>query len=85
VPKLLANATSASPDDIEQRRPDGQRVLATYDLMQRRAISRDDAQTLVVRWLNENLVLKSDRASDGGNVRSLSPFPKRADKAFMPK
>jgi hypothetical protein len=78
VPKLLANATSASQDDIEQ--PHGQRVRATHDLMQRRAISRDDAQTLVVRWLYENLVLKSDRASDGGNVRSLSPYPKREPK-----
>ena len=78
MPKLLANATSASQDDIEQHLPHGQRVRATHDLMQRRAISRDDAQTLVVRWLHENRVPKSDQPSDGGNLRSLSPFPKRA-------
>jgi hypothetical protein len=41
------------PDDIEQKLQDGQRLRATYDLMERRGITLDEARMLVGRWLFE--------------------------------
>ena len=39
------------PDDIEQNLLDGQRLRATYALMERRGLTLNDARVLVGRWL----------------------------------
>lgn len=42
---------SELPDDIEQYLIDGQRIRATWALMERRQIPIDQARVLVGRWL----------------------------------
>ena len=56
------------PDDIEQRLRDGQRWQGTRDLMARRRITLGEAQTLVARWLYENLA--TPNPSKSANTRS---------------
>ncbi|WP_158931401.1 hypothetical protein [Acidisphaera sp. S103] len=50
---MTAKQSARPPDDIEQKVLDGQRLRATYDLMERRGVTLDEARELVGRWLYE--------------------------------
>ena len=50
---MTAKQSAQLPDDIEQKVLDGQRLRATYDLMERRGVTLDEARELVGRWLYE--------------------------------
>jgi hypothetical protein len=50
---MTAKQSARLPDDIEQKVLDGQRLRATYDQMERRGVTLDEARELVGRWLYE--------------------------------
>jgi hypothetical protein len=50
---MTAKAPAQLPDDIEQKLLDGQRLRATWDLMERRGVTLNEARELIGRWLFE--------------------------------
>jgi hypothetical protein len=50
---MTAKQSAQLPDDIEQKVLNGQCLRATYDLMERRGVTLDEARELVGRWLYE--------------------------------
>ena len=50
---MTAKQFAQLPDDIEQKLMDGQRLRATYDLIERRRVTLNAARELVGRWQHE--------------------------------
>jgi hypothetical protein len=62
--QMTDDTRGALPDDIEQKLLDGQRLRATYDLIERRQITANEARILVGKWLHQRQQSGPSKASD---------------------